>query len=200
MADTVRGARASARSVAIAVGSGGLIGALLCTGMVWQTSTAMFTGSTGTSGTWAAGNVAMTDDDAGRAVFDSSQDGLLTAYQTLTRCIRVTYTGSIVSGTQVRLYAAASGALAGQLNLTVDEGTGGAFGNCTGFTATTAGLYTGTLAGFAASSSSFATGVSTWAPAGTPSTRTYRFTMTVPNTSAAQSGTATGSFTWEARS
>jgi hypothetical protein len=200
MADTVTGARASTRSLALAVGIGGLAGAVLCTGMVWQTSSAMFTGSTGTSGTWAAGSVAVTDDDAGRAVFDSTQDGLLTAYQTLTRCIKVTYTGSIVSGTQVRLYAAASGALAGQLNLTVDEGTGGAFGDCTGFTATTAGLYSGTLAGFATSASSFATGVTHWAPSVTPETCSYRFTVTVPNTNAAQNGTATGSFTWEARS
>ncbi len=160
----------------------------------------MFTGSTGTSGTWAAGSVTVTDDDAGRAVFDSSQDGLLTAYQTLTRCIKVTYTGSIVSGTQVRLYASATGALAGQLSLTVDEGTGGAFGDCTGFTATTAGLYSGTLAGFATGASSFATGVTNWAPSTTPQSRTYRFTVTVPNSNAAQNGSATGSFTWEARS
>lgn len=193
------GSRVPRRSVRLAVGLGTVVGVLAGTTLVWQTSSATFSDSTSSGGGWSAGSVTVSDDDAGRAVFSTEQDGLLVGGQSVTRCIKVTYTGSIVSGTQLRLYAAASGALAGNLDLVVDEGAGGSFGDCAGFAATTAGLYSGTLAGFAADASSFATGVAAWSPASTPQARSYRFTITVRNVPAAQNATVAGSFTWEAR-
>ncbi|GLY18710.1 hypothetical protein LWF15_25155 [Kineosporia rhizophila] len=192
-------ARASARGFWPAVGGGALIGALACGSLVWHTTGAAFSGSTPATGSWSAGTVSVTDDDHGQATFSTGSDGLLASGQTRSRCITVTYTGSLVSGTQVRLYASAGGALADQLDLTVAEGTGGAFGDCSGFTATST-LYSGTLAAFATAAASFATGVGAWSPTATPASRSYRFTITVRSTPAAQNASASGSFTWEARS
>ena len=93
-------------------------------------------------------------------------------------------------------------ALSTYLNLTVEEGTGGSFGSCTGFSA--AGTdFTGTLANFGTTATGFATGVGSFALTGTPTeTRSYRFTYTVdpatPNS--VQNGTASATFVWEADS
>ncbi len=191
---------AAARSFWPAAGIGALMGVLLCTSMVWRTTSASFSGTSAAQGSWTAGSVTVTDDDAGQTVFSSAQDGLLAGGQSITRCITVSYLGSLVSGPHIRLHAAASGALAEHLDLVVDEGSGSAFGDCAGFAVSTAGLYDGTLAGFATSASSFDTGVGVWAPSVTPQSRSYRFRLTVRNVSAAQNLTATGAFTWEARS
>jgi hypothetical protein len=80
-------------------------------------------------------------------------------------------------------YATAAGALAGQLAVTVDQGSGttGGVGSCTGFVVSTAGIYTGTLANLAATATDYASGRGTWTPAA-GNTMTYRFTMTVPDT------------------
>ncbi|MBT0770963.1 hypothetical protein KIH74_18640 [Kineosporia sp. J2-2] len=195
MSDTAAGRRMPVRIVV----AGAVAGALLCTGTLWRTTGAMFGDTTTNSSSWSAGSVTVTDDDAGSALFDSTRDGVLTGGQTLTRCILVTYTGSVTSGTRIRLYADASGTLAGQLDLTVDEGTGGSSGDCSGFSPTTPGLYTGTLASFATAASSFASGVGSWEPSATPDSRTYRFTASVRNTVAARNAVASGTFTWEAR-
>ncbi|WNY33608.1 S24/S26 family peptidase [Curtobacterium flaccumfaciens] len=56
--------------------------------------------------------------------------------------------------------------LAANVNLTVEQGTGGGFGSCSGFTpaATGSSLYSGTVAGFGAASTNYATGVGSWTP------------------------------------
>ena len=103
--------------------------------------------------------------------------------------------------------AATTKALASDIALTVTQGTGGSFGSCTGYTPLTTGasVYTGTLAGFASTASSFATGVGTWNTAGAtaanPETRTYQLTYSVrtETTNDTQGGTAAIGFTWEAQ-
>lgn len=175
-----------------AVGAGALIGVLLGGALVWRAATAMYVASTSSAGGWESGSVTITDDDSGDVAFDSTQ---LVGGQSLTRCVTATYTGTITSGPQVRLYGAVSGALADHLDLTVDEGTGGSFAGCSGFAVGTT-LYSGLLSAFP---TSFATGVSTWSPSTTPVSRVYRFTVTVRSTVSAQNLVAAGSFTWEAQ-
>ena len=90
--------------------------------------------------------------------------------------------------------------------MVIDEGTGGSFASsgptsCSGFGSST-NLFTGTLAAFAAFKTDFASGVSSWAPAGTGSpSRTFRFqyTLDTATPNSAQSGTAGVGFTWEAQ-
>jgi hypothetical protein len=193
-------ARAASRSRLLVPVAGAVIGATLCSTMVWRTSSALFSGTTANpSNSWATGGVSLSDDSSGTAMFTSGGDGNLTGGQVLTKCIKVTYTGSITSGVSVKLYSTATGALAPYLNLVVDQGTGGAFGNCTGFSVGTAGIYSGTVAGMATADTNFATGAGSWAPSSTGATQTYRFTVTVSSSAAAQSTTASGSFTWEAQ-
>ncbi|MCC8907350.1 hypothetical protein [Curtobacterium sp. GD1] len=151
---------------------------------------------------WTAGSVALTDDDNNTALFNATG---LKPGSTGANCITVTSTGTLPS--TVKLYgtnAATTNALASNINLTVEQGTGGGFGSCTGFTAasTNGTLYSGTVAGFGTASTNFATGVGSWAPTGSGSeSRVYRFTYTVSSTApnTVQGGTAALGFTWEAQ-
>jgi hypothetical protein len=171
--------------------------------VVWHASYSAFSATTSNpTNNWAAGNVALSDDDSNTAMFNATN---IKPTSTGTKCIAVTSTGSLAS--TVKLYGTSAGTtngLANYLNLTITQGTGGGFGSCTGFAplGTGATVYTGTVQGFGAASTNFANGLGTWAPTGTGSeTRVFQFTWTLdPNTpNTAQSGTAALGFTWEAQ-
>src|SRR5258708_6951108 len=84
----------------LVLASAALVGAVLCSTMVWRTSSALFAGTTtNTSNSWATGTVSLSDDAAGTALFSSATDGGLSGGQSITKCIKVTYGGSITSGT-----------------------------------------------------------------------------------------------------
>lgn len=144
-----------------------------------------------------AATVDLTDNDSGSAMFNNVL-GLMPGTD-VDRCIDVTYTGT-VDPTAVLLYvnAAPTGTLTPYLNLTVDIGddTAAAFGSCTGFTST-ATLYNGTLPGFTSAHGSYANGLSTWDPVGSPETRTFRFRVAVQDNPAAEGLTSTFGFSWE---
>ncbi|GAB2602261.1 hypothetical protein Aab01nite_62790 [Paractinoplanes abujensis] len=196
-------------------------GLVTAVGIVTGSSYSVFSGVTDNSGNnWAAGNVVLTDDDAGSAMFVTSgaganqvNAGVLKPGQTVVNCIRVTYAGSLPS--TVRLYASATGDTPGPggtglrdyLHVKIEEGTAGAFG-CSGFGGTVTTLWDSTTHPNAASDlltvfpSGYATGiVSALASWSGTAARTYRFTVTVdssiPDTS--QSSAASATFTWEAR-
>ena len=170
--------------------------ALLASGaLVSQASYAAFSATTANpSNTWAAGQVALTDDDGGTspttgtAMFTASK---LKPGSTGQKCIVVSSTSTVAS--TLKLYSTAvstTNGLSTYLNLTVEEGTGGSFaGGCTGFTAA-ATDFTGTLAGFGTGATAFGSGVGAFALTGTPTeTRSYRFTYSLD-----------AAFTWEAQS
>ncbi|WP_439693759.1 hypothetical protein ACRQ4B_05885 [Curtobacterium sp. SP.BCo] len=178
--------------------------ALVASGVVVSTASySAFSATTvNPTSNWTAGSVALTDDDNNTALFSATG---LKPGSTGANCITVTSTGSLAS--TVKLYGtnpSTTNALASNITLQVEQGTGGGFGSCTGFTpaATNGTLYNGTLAAFGTGSTNFATGLGTWAPTGTASeSRVYRFTYTVssaaPNT--VQGGTASIGLTWEAQ-
>jgi hypothetical protein len=146
-----------------------------------------------------AAAVDLTDNDVNGAMFNN-----VTGLMPLTnvdRCIDVTYTGT-VDPTAVLLYATGvpSGTLAPYLNLTIDIGndTADAFGTCTAF-ASSSTLYSGTLSAFATARNSYATGLSTWDPAGSGETRTFRFRVAVQDNALAEGLTTTFGFSWETR-
>jgi hypothetical protein len=169
-------------------------------GMVWAGSYSAFSATT-TSPTsnWTAGTVALSDDDSNTAMFTASN---LKPGATGTKCIAVTSTGSLAS--TVKLYGTSystTNALATNINLTVEEGTGASSSSCTNFVSGST-LYTGTLASFGTTKTSFATGVGTWAPTGSASeTKSYKVTYTLSSTTpdTAQGGTAALGFTWESQ-
>ncbi|MGI3780004.1 MAG: hypothetical protein ACRYG2_04425, partial [Janthinobacterium lividum] len=204
---TVRTARPS-RRLATIVSLVAIPAALAVSGLVVaQSSYSAYSATTvNPTSNWATGTVALSDDDANTAAFTASN---LKPGSTGSRCIVVSSTGSLPSA--VKLYgtgAATTNALAGSVNLTITQGTGGSFGSCTGYTplATGSSVYSGTLANFASSATGFANGLGTWNTAGVASgaaaeTRTYQLTYSVrtETTNDTQGGTAAIGFTWEAQ-
>ena len=175
-----------------------VISMVLVAGLVLRTSSAAFSDTTRNPGSsWAAGTVRLSDDDGGAtALFNAS--GMVPGDR-IEKCIAVRYTGNVTPA-RVRLYGAFAGGtnLSDYLDLTVERGSGGSFGSCSGFTATET-AYTGSLASFVPSHRDFATGVGTWSPA-SGETQTYRFVVELRNDNAAQGRSEQVNFTWEAQS
>jgi hypothetical protein len=153
--------------------------------LIWQTSSAAFTGQTRSSGNdWSTGTVALTDDDRGAARFQADN---LTPGETETKCIVVTANAS-VPGT-VKGYAVnptfTSPALADRILITLKEGTGGSFDSCTGFTATSTITSQSPLSGFA-QVNSYATALGGWDVATGTHSRTYQLTWKFDTTGMTQ--------------
>ena len=166
---------------------------------------AALSGSTGNTGNqFAAGTVALTDNDGGSTsmfTFTNQRPGVVD-----NSCIRVNYAGSLSAG--VKLYSTVSGTLAPYVTLTVTRGTDAspAFDSCTSFSPDAINyigqgngvVYKGPLSSFP---TTYATALSD--PAATWSTGTsasYRFSVQIADDNAAQGLSSTATFTWEARS
>jgi hypothetical protein len=168
--------------------------------MVWQSSYSAFSDTTSNpTNNWAAGTVALSDDDSNTAMFNVSG---LKPGATGTKCIAVTSTGTLPA--TVKLYGTSystTNALANQINLKVEEGTGATSSSCAGFTGG-ATAFDGSLASFGTTKTSFATGVGSWAPNGSGTeTKAYRLTYTLSASApdSVQGGTAAIGFTWESQ-
>lgn len=173
---------------------------LLVSLLVVRVSSAAFSATTqNPSNNWASGSIALSDDDGGglaSAMFDVT--GMLPG-QTVTRCIKLTYTGA-TDPTQVKLYGSVTdNGLADYLDVTVKQGAGGGYGNCTGFTASGTILNAVKLKNFGINNTGYSTGVGTWDPAASGDTQVYEFTVTLRSDtpSSAQGSDAKATFTWE---
>jgi hypothetical protein len=204
----------SRRFVAI----GFVLGMCVSGTLVYTASNAAFTGYTTNPGnTWTTGSVALTDDDTGvdadtgTAMFTAT--GLVPG-ATLTKCIRVTYAGTVATAAGgIKLYTSAStdtNSLLQYITMTITEGTGTAefdgTPDCTNF-ANSAGtpiVFNSTLDTFIAKTN-YAAGVynttSAWAPSSS-ATKVYKFayTLSAGTPNAMQGKTATVAFRWEAQS
>lgn len=168
---------------------------VLVSGVIVQSSSAAFTGSTENAGNnWAAGTVTLTDNDAGVAMFDESA---LVPGSGGQRCIVVTYGGDVAA--DVRHFAAVTGGtgLGSYLDMTVQAGSGGA-ADCSDFSSVQS-IYTGTLDGLTTTHPDFANGAGGWSPTGSGQTRTYRFAWALQDNNSAQGLSVQARFTWEAR-
>ena len=105
-----------------------LLAILLASFSILTTSRAVFTDTTDNTGNdFAAGTVAIVDDDTGSVLFSI---GNFAPGDSFENCIEVTYNGTLDA--DVRLYGANLATttalnLAPQLNLTIEEGTGSGF-------------------------------------------------------------------------
>ena len=92
------------------------------------------------------------------------------------------------------------GGLGDHLDIVISEGTGGGFGDCTGFSGSAA--FTGTLNAFASTHGGYGTGNAGYTPISTSTARVYKVDVTLgadtPEAAAGQD--AQGTFTWEVRS
>lgn len=180
-----------------------ILGLLASGAVVLTASQAAFSDTTSNdANSFSTGDVDLVDDDTGSAMFSVTN---MAPGQSVTKCIVVTYEGSIADPNAVKLYSGGlddSGTLADHLNLTVEEGSGGTFAGCTGFTPSGT-IEDGTLAQFATDHTNYGNGAGTWNPATTPVSRTYRFTVTLsaaaPSSQQDQSVTDLV-FTWEVQS
>lgn len=145
--------------------------------------------------TFSAGEVVLSDDDAGSVLFDIAN---LAPGDARTRCISVDYTGSLTA--DVRLYGEVGGnGLADFLDVTIEAGTGGGATSCGGFVPSTT-LFTGSLARFGSDHTGYSDGLEGFAGATDSASRTYRITLDLRDDNAAQGRSATAGFTWEAQS
>ena len=178
-------------------GLGILAGAVLLTGaFIVTASIAAFSDTTdNTDNTWSTGTVILEDNDLGAAMFTVTG---MKPLDVVEKCIVVTYKGTLLPA-DVLLYGVSGGSgLDAYLDLVIDEGTGAAFGNCSGFSFTS-NIFTGTLTSFAATHTNFGDGAGIWSPSTNPESKTYRFTVTLQDDNAAQTLDATATFTWEAQ-
>lgn len=178
-------------------GLGILAGAVLLTGaFIVTASIAAFSDTTENTGNaWSTGTVILEDNDLGAAMFTVTG---MKPLDVVEKCIVVTYKGTLLPA-DVVLYGVAGGSgLDAYLDLIVEEGTGAAFGDCSGFGAPST-IYTGTLADFAVAHTNFGNGAGIWSPSANPESKTYRFTVTLQDDNAAQTLDATATFTWEAQ-
>ena len=168
-------------------------------GMVWQSSYSAFSATTASpTNNWTSGSVALADDDSNTALFNATN---LKPGATASKCIVVTSSGTLAS--TVKLYGtsyATTKSLADSINLKVEEGTGGSFSNCTGFTAGST-VFDGSASSFGNNKTDFASGVGTWAPAAGTVTKTYKVTyaLSASTPDSAQGGSAALGFTWESQ-
>ena len=172
--------------------------------LIVTTSIAVFSDTTNTAGSsFSVGSVTLVDDDAAGSIFSVTN---MTPGQTVTDCITVTYQGTITDPSGVRVYSGGytdSGDLDTYLNLTIEEGNDGSFGDCTGFTLENTIESGGTLSDFDTAHTNYATGAGVWDPASTPETKTYRITVELdaatPTAEQGESVTAL-TLTWEVQS
>jgi len=182
-----------------------LVLGLLAGASTWSAFNAM---SANPNNSFAAGTVALSDDDNGAAMFDTLVN--VKPADSFSRCVVVTYDGSLPSS--VRLHGTTGGTgLDPYLTLRVTRGAkSSAFSGCSDFTADSTTyisgkpigvVYDGTLAGYPDSTASalvdpVASSPETWTA---NESHAYRFDVTVQNDVAAEGKTATQVFRWEAQ-
>jgi hypothetical protein len=184
---------------ALSLGVVGVAGSLAAFG----TYSAFSASTASTGNTFASGTVSISDNDAGAAAYTVSEARPGT---NATSCIKVDYTGSLPA--TVKLYTPeAIGPIGRYVDLTITPGTQAtpSFPGCAGFTPAAGGaVFTGTLADWGSTRSTFANGLTT-TPAGQAAWNrgdavVYRVSVTLQDQNAAQ-GLASGahSFVWEAQ-
>jgi predicted ribosomally synthesized peptide with SipW-like signal peptide len=159
----------------------------------------------------STGSVTMTDDDGGSLLFSLS--GMKPSDAAVSKCIEVTYTGSLPANAGLfGQHFSGSAALLGYLNLSVTRGTLSppSFPSCTNFTPDSTNyigagngiVFNGTIGGYPTSAGTAIHDP----PSGTIETwtngekRAYKLTVSVQNTSAAQGLSAIYAFVWGAQS
>jgi hypothetical protein len=165
----------SIRTRRIVSRSGGPVAVLLAGLLVWQGSNAAFTAETHNNGNnWDAGSLVLTDDDAGGAMFGVSN---MVPGSSASKCIRVTANSTVPGLVRTYVSSLTAGGLEDNITMLVEQGTGGTFADCTGFTAT-ASHAAEPLSTIFTDHGNFTNGVLGWAKGSGVETKTYKFTWT----------------------
>ena len=165
------------------------VSTLLVATLVSDRSTAALnTGDEATTAAFSTGTIELTDDDDGHSLFDLQN--LVPGAETV-ECIAVTYTGSILP-VELSLTSRSVGSLSPYLNVVIDQGTGGGYGDCVGFSSEQQ-IFDGTLATLTDTGT---------LPVGVilsiDEPMTFRFSYDVADVRDALGKVATADFIWEA--
>ncbi|WP_183099546.1 hypothetical protein [Nocardioides pelophilus] len=196
----------SSRASRVLIAASTPVAIIAAAAMVWQSSNAAFTGSTRNSGNnWAAGSVALSDDDAGSARFQVEN---LVPGQTESKCLKVTANASVpgtVKGYAVNPAPSVHG-LENRIKITIEGGAGGGFSSCDGFVSEET-IIAGVTLGQMAAIDTYEEAIGGWQVETGTSSRTYRLTWTFDTTGMTQNqidqlqGDRTGiDMQWELRS
>jgi len=169
--------------------------------MIWSGSSAAFTAETHNTGNnWETGSVALTDSDAGGAMFAV---GNLTPGDSGSKCIVVTATSDVTGIVRTYLETMTPGGLQDHILVGVEAGTGGTFSDCTGFTATSSEPSM-SLSTMSSSHGSYATGLLPWSKGTGAQSKTYKLSWAFDTTgldeaavNALQSTDVGATFEWE---
>ena len=138
---------------------GVMVGVFLIVSAMFGTSArGAFSDTTSNAGNnWAAGDIVIVDDDDGvSAMFNAAN---MAPDDTVVNCILVTYQGTLTPA-DVSVYGTSGGSLDAYLDLTIEEGSGGDFGDCAGVGfSPTSTVFNNTLANFAATRTNFGNGI-----------------------------------------
>ncbi len=168
---------------------GAALACLLVTSLVVERSIAAVQPSDSNSGgAFVAASLELSDDDEGRSLVNLTNmvPGKLTS-----SCITVKYEGSLYP-IELIMAVEAIGDLSQYVEISVLQGTGGAFGDCTGFTEIQE-MYAGTLDGLAASE--LVVGILR----SSSETKSFRFDYQLTDTADAIGKTASADVVWEVR-
>lgn len=156
-----------------------------------RTSGALSAGAATPPSDIGAGSIALTDDDGDRSLFDV---GDLLPGRPTTNCIRVAYDGTAFDGV-VGFRARGGGDLAPLVDITVEVGDGGDFGDCDGFEPADT-LYRGTLASLVSEHGEDGEAIPAMTIRSVHQVRTFRVTMAVRDDTAAAGRIASVEFRW----
>lgn len=175
--------RSTARAFAAAVAA-----LLIATLVINRSADALAPDGTASGAALAAGTISLTDDDQGRSLFDL--DAMVPG-RPIVRCLEVAYEGSILP-VDLAVRSDASGPLTRYLEISIDEGTGGSFEDCSEFSAE-GEVFDGTLDEMTANG---------WLPLGSMlnqgDTRSFRVRLEVSDVQEALGASARAEFVWEA--
>jgi hypothetical protein len=160
----------------------GLVAMLGANLIVWQGSNAAFTAETYNAGNnWQTGKVGLTDSDGGAAMFAVAG---LTPGAHGERCIAVTATSDVPGTVKVYLQSLTAAGLEDNITVSIEQGTGGTFGDCAGFTSEVPAALepVQTLAAMFAAHGVYTNAVLPWTKSAGPVTKTYKFTWAFDTT------------------
>lgn len=174
--------RTTARAFAAAVSS-----LLIATLVINRSSEALTTDGTVAGSAVSSGTVSLVDDDQGRSLFDLSD---MSPQRPVIRCIEVVYDGTILP-VDLALKAESVGSLSAFLDVSIEEGTGGSFETCDGFSAQS-NVFSGTLAELSAGGWRHLDTI-----VNTGARRTFRIEFALQDEQDALGLTTSADFTWE---
>ena len=161
----------------------GVAAAVMAIGFAWAFASPA-------SSAQASASISIFDDDGGQAMFTNAV--LLGPGQPVSACISIGASTDTPQDAVALAAADVAGDLLPYLTVTIDRGTGGHFGDCTGFSGAT--VYSGLLTDLAAADNGG--GVDTgWHPQTAP-TESFRITVLVDPALTTQGLTAQGRFVW----